>query len=215
MIKDTPPPDSPQTVMPGIEDAGTQSEKHAKPVMLYDSGSGCMMVMLFGGVVSGAVGHYSWNYLVPSIYNVGGWPLVGVFFCAAFAGVMADYFWNYLILNLGLRWARIGITAKAGFIYIALMTVAGFLIDWLYYELAWGGLSIGGLRISPILGMSGANPGLQLSTIVIPMVLIGIVNYFASRFRLHLDTRHALVVGMVMAVFTAPWVLVAYVLLHG
>ena len=54
--------------------------------------------------------------------------------------------------------------------------------------------------------------GLELSTILIPMALIGIVNYFASRFYLHLDKKHALVVGLAMGVFTAPWVMVAFIL---
>jgi hypothetical protein len=173
------------------------------------------MVMLFGGLVSGAIGHYSWNHLIPLIYNNGGWPLVGVFFGAAFLGVTADYFWNYLILNLGLRWQQLRITTRTGFTYITMMTAAGFLIDWLYYELAWGGLAVGGLRIPAIFANVGANSGLQLSTIVIPMALLAVVNYFASRLYLHLDKKPALVVGLAMGTFTAPWVLVAFVLLHG
>jgi hypothetical protein len=192
-----------------------QQEKRDKSAMMYDTGSGCMMVMLFGGLVSGAVGHYPWNYLVPSIYSSGGWPLVGMFFGAAFLGVTADYFWNYLILNLGLRWQQLRITARTGFTYITMMTAAAFLIDWLYYQLAWGGLPIGSLRIPAIFADAGANPGLQLSTIVIPMALIAVVNYFASRFHLHLDNRPALLVSLVMAAFTAPSVLVAFVLLRG
>jgi len=198
-----------------MENMDGQQEKPDKSTVLYDSGSGCMMVMLFGGLVSGAVGHYSWNYLIPSIYSSGGWPLVGMFFGAAFLGVTADYFWNYLILNLGLRWQQLRITTRTGFTYITMMTAAGFLIDWLYYELAWGGLSIGGLGLPAVFGTYGADPALQLGTIVIPMALIAVVNYLASRRYLHLNTRHALVVGLVMAAFTAPWVLVAFVLLHG
>jgi hypothetical protein len=45
------------------------------------------------------------------------------------------------------------------------------------------------------------------------MALIGVVNYLVSRFYLHLDKKHALVVGSAMGIFTAPWVMVAIILL--
>jgi hypothetical protein len=147
------------------------------------------------------------------LYDAGGWFLVAMFFGVAFLGVVADYFWNYLILSLALRWQKISITRKTRFVYIAIITAVGLLIDWLYYELTWGFLIIGSLRVPPVFERWGTQPGLELSTILIPMALIGAVNYLASRFHLHLDTKHALVVGVVMAVFTAPWLIAAFVLL--
>ena len=147
------------------------------------------------------------------LYDAGGWFLIAMFVGGVFLGVVVDYFWNYLILYLALRWQKISITRKRRFVYIAIITAVGLLIDWLYYELTWGFLVIGSLRVPPVFERWGTQPGLELSTILIPMALIGIVNYFASRFYLHLDKKHASVVGAVMAVFTAPWLIVAFVLL--
>jgi len=150
------------------------------------------------------------------LYDAGGWFLFGGMLgtFAAFLGVVGDYFWNYLILSLALRWQQVSITRKKRFIYTAVITAVGLLIDWLYYEFTWGFLVIGSLRVPPVFDMWGTNKlGLQLSTVLIPMALIGVVNYLASRFYLHLDKKHALVVGLAMAVFTAPWLIVAFVLL--
>jgi hypothetical protein len=147
------------------------------------------------------------------LYDAGGWFLIPMFFGGVFLGVVVDYFWNYLILYLALRWQKISITRKRRFVYIAIITAVGLLIDWLYYELTWGFLIIGSLRVPPVFEMWGTQPGLELSTILIPMALLWTVNYLASRFYLHLDKKQASVVGAVMAVFTAPWLIVAFVLL--
>lgn len=190
----------------------TQHEKHHKSTILYDAGCECLLAMLFGGAVLGVAAHQI--SIIPLIlYDAGGWFLIAMFFGAVFSGVVIDYFWNYLILYLALRWQRISITRKRRFVYTAIITAVGLVIDWLYYELTWGFLVIGGLRIPPVFETWGTKPGLELSTILIPMALIGAVNYLASRFHLHLDKRQALVVGLAMAVFTAPWLIVAFVLL--
>jgi hypothetical protein len=190
----------------------SQREKQGKPTVLYDAGCGCLWAMLIVGAVFGVVGSQV-RIVSPILYDVGGWFLIPVFVGGMFVGVVIDYFWNYLILSLALRWQKISIARKRRFIYTIIATAVGFVIDWLYYELTWGFLVIGSLRVPPIFESSGLNPGLQLSTIVIPMVLIGAVNYLASRFYLHLESRRALVIGLAMAVFTAPWLIVAFVLL--
>ena len=150
----------------------------------------------------------------PMLYDAGGWFLIAMFFGVAFFGVVLDYFWNYLILSLALRWQQISITEKRKTVYVAIITALGLLIDWLYYEFTWGTLVIGSLRIPAAFERPGIQPGLELSTIMIPMALIGVVNYFASRFHLHLGVKHALVIGVAMAVITAPWLIVAFVLLN-
>jgi hypothetical protein len=170
------------------------------------------MAMLFGGAVLGVVGSQI-RIISPMLYDAGGWFLMAMFFGAAFLGVVIDYFWNYLVLSLALRCQRISITRKRRFIYTGIITAVGLLIDWLYYELTWGFLVIGSLRVPAIFESPGLNPGLELSTIAIPMVLIGAVNYLASRLYLHLESRRVLLVGLAMAVFTAPWLIVAFVLL--
>ena len=194
----------------------TQHEKHHKSTKVYDAGCGCVMAMLFGVAFSGVVASLHGqqiNIIPPILYDLGGWFLIPMFIGGVFLGVVVDYFWNYLILYLALRWQKISITRKRRFVYIAIITAVGLLIDWLYYELTWGFLVIGSLRVPPVFERWGTQPGLELSTILIPMALIGVVNYFASRFYLHLDKKHASVVGAVMAVFTAPWLIVAFVLL--
>jgi hypothetical protein len=149
------------------------------------------------------------------LYDAGFWFLIPMFVGGVFLGVVIDYFWNYLILYLALRWQKISITIKRRFAYTAIITAVGLLIDWLYYAFTWGTLVIGSLRVTAIFERPGINPGLELSTILIPMALIGVVNYLASHFYLHLDKKHAFVVGLVMAIFTAPWLIVAFVLLVG
>ena len=144
---------------------------------------------------------------------VGDWFVTAIYYGETLLGVVGNYFWNYLVLYLALRWQKISTTRKRRFAYTAIITAVGLLIDGLYYEFTWGTPVKHSLPVPGIFEKPGLNPGLELSTILIPMAIIGIVNYFASRFYLHLDKKHALVVGLAMAVFTAPWVMVAFILL--
>jgi len=194
----------------------TQNEKHRKSTILYDAGCGCISILL-GAAFLGAVALRGQQInIIPTIlYDAGFWFLIPMFVGGVFLGVVIDYFWNYLILYLALRWQKISITIKRRFAYTAIITAVGLLIDWLYYAFTWGTLVIGSLRVPAIFERPGINPGLELSTILIPMALIGVVNYLASHFYLHLDKKHAFVVGLVMAIFTAPWLIVAFVLLVG
>ena len=194
----------------------TQNEKHRKSTILYDAGCGCISILLgaaFLGVM--ALRGQQINIIPAILYDAGFWFLIPMFVGGVFLGVVIDYFWNYLILYLALRWQKISITIKRRFAYTAIITAVGLLIDWLYYAFTWGTLVIGSLRVPAIFERPGINPGLELSTILIPMALIGVVNYLASHFYLHLDKKHAFVVGLVMAIFTAPWLIVAFVLLVG
>jgi len=150
------------------------------------------------------------------LYDAGGWFVLGmIYFYGPVFGVLIDYLWNYLVLSLALRLQQISIAGKRKSIYAVIITAVGLLIGWLYYKLTWGSLVIGSLRVPAIFESPGLNPGAELSTIVVPMVLVGVVNYLASRFYLHLESRRALVVGSAMAVFTAPWLIVAFVLLRS
>ena len=147
------------------------------------------------------------------MYDSGGWFLVFMFFGVAFVGLIIDYFWNYLILFLALRLQHINISIKRKLVYTVIITAFGLIIDWLYYELAWGTAVFGGLRMPTLFPRPGTQPGLEIATIVVPMILIGIVNYFASRLHLHLNRKDGLIVGGMMAVLTAPWLIVAFMLL--
>jgi hypothetical protein len=188
-------------------------EKQGRSVILHDSGCGCIMAMLFGGAVLGVAGSQI-GIIPPILYDLGGRPLVPIFVGLVFLGIVADYAWDYVILSSALRWQKISIIRRTRFTYIAMMGTAGLLIDWLYYESTWGFLANGNVGVQAMSKGVGLNPGLELSTIVIPIVLIGVANYLASRFHLHLDSRRALVVGLAMAVLTAPWLIVAFALLR-
>jgi len=190
-----------------------QHEKQAKSTILYDSGCGCIMAMVFGGAVLGVVANQI-GILPPILYDLGQWPLIPIFFGLVFLGIVADYSWDYLILSSALRWQKISIMRRTRLIYIAMMGTAGLLIDWLYYEITWGFLLNGNLGVQAMSKGSGLDPGAQVSTILIPIVLIGLANYLASRFHLHLDSKRALVVGLAMAVFTAPWLIVGLALVR-
>ena len=190
-----------------------QHEKQGRSTILYDGGCGCIMAMVFGGAVLGVAGNQIGN-VPPILYDLGQWPLVPIFVGAVLLGIVIDYAWDYLILSSALRWQKISIVRRTRFIYIAMMGTAGLLIDWLYYELTWGFVVAANVGVPAISKRPALNPGLELSTILIPLVLIGVANYLASRFHLHLDSKRALVVGLAMAVFTAPWLIVAFVLLR-
>ena len=190
-----------------------QHEKQGRSTRLYDTGCGCIMAMLFGGAVFGVVGSQI-GIIPPPVYDLGGWPLVPVLIGLVLLGIVADYSWDYLLLSSALRWQKVSTGRRTRFIYIAMMGTAGLLIDWLYYELTWGSLANSNAAVQAMSRGPELSPGLELSTILMPMVLIGVANYLASRFHLHLDSKRALVVGLTMAVFTAPWLIVAFVLLR-
>jgi hypothetical protein len=149
-----------------------------------------------------------------TLYDVGGWFLITMVFGAYLIGVVIDYFWNYLVIFLTLRWQHLIVSIRRKLVYCIIVTALGLLIDWLYYELTWGTLVLGELRVQPVFHRFGLQPALELSTILVPMLVLGIVNFCASRLLLKLGTKQAIVLGAMMGVFTAPWLIVAFVLLN-
>ena len=147
------------------------------------------------------------------LYDAGGWFLISVFFGVALVGVVFDYFWNYLVLSLTLRRQRIDIRRKTRHAYCLVITALGLLIDWLYYEICWGTLVIGSLRVPAVFSHSGQQLALELRTVLLPMVVLGGLHFGFSRYFLKLTTRQAVLFGLVMGVCTAPWLIVGYVLL--
>jgi len=125
-------------------------------------------------------------------------------------GVAADYFWNYLILFLGLRWLKFSVSRRRRFVYCAIVTALGLLIDWLYYELTWGYLVLGGLRVKPVFERPGLQPALEFATILIPLVLVAAVNFGTARLLLRMSLRQAAILGVTMGIFTAPWLITIF-----
>ena len=158
---------------------------------------------------------------VTTTYDGGGWFLIYILFGVYLIGLLIDYFWNFLVLYLTLRKLpnnqssiSLAKTISTGrkHIYCVIVTILGLIIDWLYYELIWGVLVVGSLHVSPVFPMPGVNPPLEFATILIPMLVLMAVNYGISRAYLHLKSRQAVVLGVVMGFFTAPWLIVVAVL---
>jgi hypothetical protein len=147
-----------------------------------------------------------------TLYDAGGWFLVTIVGGVGFLGLALDYFWNYLILFLGLRWLKFSVSHRRKFVYCAIVTALGLLIDWLYYELTWGHLVVGSLRVAPIFERAGLQPAPEFATILIPMVIIAAVNFGTARLLLRMSLRQAAILGVTMGVLTAPWLITVFVL---
>jgi hypothetical protein len=147
-----------------------------------------------------------------TLYDAGGWFLMSIFFGALFIGLVLDYFWNYLIFSLSLWRLHFGVSTPKKYIYCLIITGLGLFIDWLYYELTWGYLVLGSLKVAPIFATPGMHPVLEFATILIPMAILGVVNFAISHRYLHMSSRPAIILGIIMGIFTAPWLIVVYVL---
>ena len=145
------------------------------------------------------------------LYDVGGWFIIAIVFGIGIVGVIIDYFWNYLIFPLSLRRLDLIIPLGKNIIYCLVITALGLFIDWLYYELVWGTLSVGPVRIEAAFPRAGSEPVLEIITIFIPMILIASVNYIVSRLFLKVTNHEGLVISIIMGVFTAPWLIMVFV----
>jgi len=147
-----------------------------------------------------------------TLYDVGGWILFPFLFGVGIVvGIIIDYFWNYFIFHLSLRRLDLIIPLGRKIIYCLIITALGLFIDWLYYGITWGSLSVGPIRNTPVFPRAGSEPVLEISTILIPLILIALVNYIVSRLFLKVTNREGLVISIMMGVFTAPWLIIVYV----
>jgi hypothetical protein len=145
-----------------------------------------------------------------TLYDAGGLILVWLFFGLP-VGIIFDYFWNLLVLSVSLpRLPRsansnpgvVSISKGRRFAYCFFITALGVVIDWAYLELTWDvGLGRGQLW-APAMSMP-----LQLALLIVPMIMLGLVNFALSYSFLKLERRQAIILGSIMAFFTAPWLL--------
>jgi hypothetical protein len=140
------------------------------------------------------------------LYDAGGWFLIPALLGVGVVGLALDYFWNYLVFILGLRRLHFSLTTKKKHIYCIIATCLGLAIDWLYYRLAWGSLSVAGSRIQ-IFKNAGEQPVLEVLSILVPMVALMLANYILSRVFLHMNPKQAVALGAIMGFFTAPWLI--------
>jgi hypothetical protein len=148
-----------------------------------------------------------------TLYDAGGWLLLFMAFGIPVVGVVLDYFWNYLILHLSLRKTEYDIETKRKIIYCLIATGFGLLIDWIYYEVTWGNLILGDFRITAIFQRPVTQRLLEISTIIIPMIVLFIVNFILSISLLDIKKKNSLTVAAFMGIFTAPWLVLAVVFL--
>jgi len=86
--------------------------------------------------------------------------------------------------------------------YCFFITVLGFLIDWAYFELTWDTDLFNNAVWAPAMSQ-----GLQFVWLLLPIAMIGLVNAALSYSFLELERKQAIIVGVVMGLFTAPWLL--------
>ena len=145
-----------------------------------------------------------------TLYDAGGLIIVWMLFGLPL-GVIFDYFWNLLVFSLALPrlpgvasadpgTEGIGKGKKTAF--IVLVTLLGVLIDWAYVELIWDI----GLTKTQLWSPAMAQP-LQLVAILIPIVMLWAVDFALAYAYLRLEKKPAFILGGLMAVFTAPWLL--------
>ena len=140
-----------------------------------------------------------------TLYDAGGGIIFIIFFGIPF-GSLFDYLWNLLVLSValprlpGTEKPRIGKGRKAA--YSLFITVLGLIIDWAYFELTWD-MSLGKSTV----WIPAMTQALQLIWIVLPLAMIFLVNAALSYSFLRLERRQAIALGIIMGIFTAPWVL--------
>ncbi len=145
-----------------------------------------------------------------TLYDAGGLILVWFFFGLP-VGIIFDFFWNLLVFSVSLpRLPRSG-TSNPGApniskgkrtAYCFFITVLGVIIDWGYFELTWDvGLGRGQLW-APAMSQP-----VQIVLIIIPMIMLWLVNFALSYSYLKLERKQAVILGVIMAFFTAPWLL--------
>ncbi len=162
-----------------------------------------------------------------SLYDAGGGYLVFFLFGIPVVGSIADGIWNYIVLTLTLwplkkrveveksvetkvgsqQWfleRKSEITTGDRIVYTFIITVAGVIIDAVYFFMVWNPFKEGD---DGSWWEARVDIGLQIALILLPITFLASVNYFlASRF-LEINHKHSIIMASSMAFFTAPWLL--------
>ncbi len=140
-----------------------------------------------------------------TLYDAGGLIILIALFGIPFGSIF-DYLWNLLVFSAALpnlpAESKIKLSRGRRILYILFITILGIIIDWAYFELTWDThFGKTGLWIP---AMSQA---LQLVWILLPIVMLWLVNFALSYAYLKMERKPAAILGGVMALFTAPWLL--------
>jgi len=139
------------------------------------------------------------------LYDVGGVIILVTLFGIPF-GSAFDYFWNLLVLSIALPRlpgdTKIKIAKGKRLAYCFFITLLGIIIDWAYFELTWD-TDFGKSAVwAPAMSQT-----LQFIWLLLPMVMIFLCNAALSYSYLKLERRQAIIFGVAMGIFTAPWLL--------
>lgn len=139
------------------------------------------------------------------LYDVGGLIIVVLFFGIPF-GVVFDYLWNLIVLSIALPRlpgdTKIAISKGRKLAYCLFITLLGIIIDWAYFELTWDTHFARSAVWAPAVPQI-----LQFAWLLLPMAMIFLVNAALSHSYLKLERRQAIIFGVIMGIFTAPWLL--------
>lgn len=124
-----------------------------------------------------------------------------------FLGLIFDYLWNWLVLTVALWHPRSpadstaeravqSVTIGRRMLYAVFITLIGIPINAVYAGLAWN------WSWEPRINIT-----FQVLLMIMPIVLLWLANYLLSRYFLKLDKRQAATVAAIMAVLTAPWLM--------
>ncbi len=140
-----------------------------------------------------------------TVYDAGGMFLVLIFLGIPF-GTIFDYIWNLIVLSVAMPRLPGGDDLYIGtgkkLLYTLIITVLGIVIDWAYFEITWD-MSLG----KSVVWAPAMAQWLQFIWLLLPMLMIFLVNAALSYVLFKLDRRQALILGVVMGIFTAPWLL--------
>lgn len=144
-----------------------------------------------------------------TLYDAGGFIILVIFLGIPF-GAVADYLWNLLVVSVAvprLPGSASSTKTEIGWgrklVYCLFITVLGIIIDWAYFELTWDTDFLSRSAVwAPAMGLP-----LQLVLLVMPMIMLGLVNFSLSYSYLKLERRQAITLGVIMGFFTAPWLL--------
>lgn len=147
-----------------------------------------------------------------TLYDAGGLFIFIALFGIPFGSIF-DYLWNLLVFSVALwfiaRSNPIALSRKRRALNILFVTLLGILIDWAYFELTWDThFGKGGIWIPAM------SQWLQFVWLLMPMLMIGLVNFALAYSFLKMERNQSLIMGGAMAIFTAPWLLptVPYIL---
>lgn len=126
-------------------------------------------------------------------------------------GLIIGYFWNFLVLSLTLRHLPANTHSQSDIEYIIknkrtsfvlLITFLGIIISEAYREFIWD------IKLNEIaLLVPAMSMQLQLVSLLVPMSMLGLVNFALAYSYLKLQQRQAMILAIIMAFFTAPWLL--------